>query len=69
MRRPLNEFLDSACPDHHVRGGPDHVRAQHTAMRLLARFPDPTPRNKEGMTAADRAEKLAMFEVAEMLRR
>lgn len=33
-------FLDNACPDHHVRGGSDHVRAQHTAMRLLARYPE-----------------------------
>ena len=33
-------FLDNACPDHHVRGGSDHLRAQHTAMRLLARFPE-----------------------------
>lgn len=32
-------FLDNACPDHHVRGGPDHVRARHTAMRLLAQHP------------------------------
>ena len=32
-------FLDNACPDHHVRGGSDHVRAEHTAMRLLARDP------------------------------
>ena len=32
-------FLDNACPDHHVRGGSDHVRAEHTAMRLLARHP------------------------------
>ena len=32
-------FLDNACPDHHVRGGSDHVRAQHTAMRLLERYP------------------------------
>ena len=36
----LSRFLDNACPDHHVRGGPDHVRAGHTAMRLLARYPD-----------------------------
>jgi ankyrin repeat protein len=36
----LSRFLDNACPDHHVRGGPDHVRAEHTAMRLLARYPD-----------------------------
>ena len=32
-------FLDNACPDHHVRGGSDHVRAEHTAMRLLAHHP------------------------------
>src|ERR1044072_7640797 len=30
-------FLENACPDHHVRGGPAHVRAIHTAMRLLDR--------------------------------
>jgi uncharacterized protein len=33
-------FLDNACPDHHVRGGSDHVRAEHTAVRLLARHPE-----------------------------
>ena len=33
-------FLDNACPDHHVRGGSDHDRAGHTAMRLLARHPE-----------------------------
>ncbi|MBA2306257.1 MAG: ankyrin repeat domain-containing protein [Acidobacteria bacterium] len=33
-------FLDNACPDHHVRGGSDHVRAEHTAMRLLVRHPE-----------------------------
>ena len=33
-------FLDNACPDHHVRGGSDHVRAEHTARRLLARDPE-----------------------------
>ena len=33
-------FLDNACPDHHVRGGSDHVRAEHTAMRLLDRYPE-----------------------------
>jgi len=32
-------FFDVACPDHHVRGGPDHTRAQHTAMRILEHFP------------------------------
>jgi ankyrin repeat protein len=33
-------FLDNACPDHHVRGGPDHVMARHTAMRILSRHPE-----------------------------
>ena len=32
-------FFDVACPDHHVRGGPDHTRARHTAMRILEHFP------------------------------
>jgi ankyrin repeat protein len=36
----LQRFLDNACPDHHVRGARDHVRAEHTAMRLLAQHPD-----------------------------
>ena len=36
----VSRFLDNACPDHHVRGGSDHVRAAHTAMRLLARHPE-----------------------------
>ncbi len=36
----VGRFLDNACPDHHVRGASEHVRARHTAMRLLARFPD-----------------------------
>lgn len=36
----VRRFLDNACPDHHVRSGGDHVRAEHTALRLLARFPD-----------------------------
>ena len=36
----LSRFLDNACPDHHVRGGSDHDRAQYTAMRLLARHPE-----------------------------
>lgn len=35
----IDRFLDNACPDHHVRGGPDHVRAHGTAMRMLARVP------------------------------
>jgi ankyrin repeat protein len=33
-------FLENACPDHHVRGGPDHVMARHTAMRILSRHPE-----------------------------
>jgi ankyrin repeat protein len=36
----VNRFLDNACPDHHVRGISDHIRAQHTAMRLLERHPE-----------------------------
>ena len=36
----VSRFLDNACPDHHVRGGPDHVRARHTAMRLFERYPE-----------------------------
>ena len=35
----IARFLDNACPDHHVRGGGDHVRAESTAMRLLERYP------------------------------
>jgi ankyrin repeat protein len=36
----ISLFLDNACPDHHVRGGSDHVRAGHTAMRLLSLRPE-----------------------------
>ena len=36
----ISRFLDNACPDHHVRGGSDHVRAAHTAMRLLDYHPE-----------------------------
>jgi ankyrin repeat protein len=36
----VSRFLDNACPDHHVRGGTDHLRARHTAMRLLEHSPD-----------------------------
>ncbi|HEY8312181.1 MAG TPA: ankyrin repeat domain-containing protein, partial [Gemmatimonadaceae bacterium] len=35
----VSRFLDVACPDHHVRGGIDHARARHTAMRILEHFP------------------------------
>src|SRR5688500_18870284 len=40
LEEVVSLFLDNACPDHHVRGGSDHVRAEHTAMRLLARHPE-----------------------------
>ena len=33
-------FLENACPDHHVRSAPSHVRAEATALRLLARHPE-----------------------------
>lgn len=33
-------FIANACPDHHVRGAPAHVRAWHTARRLLERHPE-----------------------------
>ncbi|HLJ56894.1 MAG TPA: ankyrin repeat domain-containing protein, partial [Chthonomonadaceae bacterium] len=33
-------FLDNACPDHHVRGGPDHRMALRTADSLLRRHPE-----------------------------
>lgn len=33
-------FIANACPDHHVRGAPAHVRAWHTARRLLERYPE-----------------------------
>ena len=35
----VSRFLDNACPDHHVRGGMDHRRAQYAAMRMLERDP------------------------------
>ncbi len=33
-------FIEVACPDHHIRGRPDHKRARHAAMRILRRFPN-----------------------------
>jgi ankyrin repeat protein len=36
----IHRFLENACPDHHVRGASQHVRARHTAMRLLTRHPE-----------------------------
>jgi ankyrin repeat protein len=37
--RRIDWFLENACPDHHVRGGPAHVRARSTAMRLIEHDP------------------------------
>jgi uncharacterized protein len=37
---PVDWFLENACPDHHVRGGPAHVQALSTAIRVLDRFPE-----------------------------
>jgi ankyrin repeat protein len=37
---PVEQFLEYACPDHHIRGGPAHRMARHAAMRLLARYPE-----------------------------
>ena len=39
-RDPVERFLEYACPDHHVRGGPPHRMARHAAMRLLKRYPE-----------------------------
>jgi hypothetical protein len=33
-------FIANACPDHSVRGAPAHVRAWHTARRLLEQHPE-----------------------------
>ena len=33
-------FVQNACPDHSVRGGPEHVWALHTASRILRKHPD-----------------------------
>jgi ankyrin repeat protein len=38
--RPVDWFLENACPDHHIRGGPAHVKALNTAMRVLDRYPE-----------------------------
>jgi len=46
----------------------DEARAMEIARLLLAHGADPTLRNNDGMTAPDRAERLAMFDVAEVLR-
>ena len=34
------QFLEYACPDHHVRGRPAHRVARHAAMRLLQQHPE-----------------------------
>jgi ankyrin repeat protein len=36
----VERFLRNACPDHHVRGGPAHVMALHTADLILAQHPE-----------------------------
>ena len=46
----------------------DEARALEVAGLFLAHGADPTLRNRDGMTAADRAERLGMYEVAELLR-
>jgi ankyrin repeat protein len=46
----------------------DEARAMETVELLLAHGADPTIRNKEGMTAADCAEKRGLYDVAELLR-
>jgi ankyrin repeat protein len=46
----------------------DEALALEAAKLLLDNGADPALRNKQGMTAADRAEKAGMFEVAALLR-
>ena len=38
--RVVARFLQNACPDHHVRGGPAHVMALRTAETLLEQHPE-----------------------------
>src|SRR5215471_6578712 len=33
-------FLEYACPDHHVRGGPAHMMARQAALQLLEQHPE-----------------------------
>jgi ankyrin repeat protein len=47
----------------------DEARALEIARLLLHNGADPTMRNNEGETAADRALRLGLFEVAELLKR
>ena len=46
----------------------DEARAIEVAELLVRYGADPTIRNKEGLTAADCAEKRGLYEVAELLR-
>ncbi|HZM89800.1 MAG TPA: ankyrin repeat domain-containing protein [Blastocatellia bacterium] len=46
----------------------DEGRARQIVELLVAHGADPTIKNKEGMTAADLAERRAMYDVAELLR-
>jgi len=46
----------------------DEAQAMEVAKLLLASGADPTIRNKEGMTAADCAEKRGLYAAAELLR-
>ncbi|HVY70186.1 MAG TPA: hypothetical protein VHH73_09680, partial [Verrucomicrobiae bacterium] len=39
------QFLEFACPDHHVRGGFAHVMARNAAARMLRRHPEITRDN------------------------
>lgn len=34
------QFLELACPDHHVRGGPAHMMARDAALQLLRQHPE-----------------------------
>ena len=46
----------------------DEARAIEIAELLIANGADPCARNKEGETAAERAARLGMFELATVLR-
>lgn len=46
----------------------DETRAGEIVELLVANGADPKTRNKEGMTAADLAERRALYEVAVLLR-
>jgi len=35
----VDQFLEFACPDHHVRGRPSHRLARHAAARILVQHP------------------------------